>query len=220
MLYLKLIIAVLLSLVPFIYEAYVRPKQNTSPEWRNAFTALGTHLPRLKAVKDALMNTLHNLYQGMKKSDNFRKFFTLIIMLIMIAIQFVDFSVSTSIADIINDTSRDTEKTSSLVNIYGPLMTRPTATILAFAITLTMFSYSIADCLLTALHNHKKFFVFTANIVLLILLSSPRYFVVAEVLAILLIAALIYPNKIINDDPQKKKPIPENEESYKLQRAA
>jgi len=67
----KLIIVFLLSAVPFLIAS----------SWRS--------------------NRLRRFYEGMKRSDNFRKFFTLMILMGMILIQFVDFHASTEIAKMI-----------------------------------------------------------------------------------------------------------------------
>ncbi len=67
MIYLKLILALLLSALPFFYVSYVRPKEKTSPVWRNLFTALATQMPRLSAVKRIIGPFLHRIGEGMKK---------------------------------------------------------------------------------------------------------------------------------------------------------
>ncbi|MBQ9362410.1 MAG: hypothetical protein IJT97_03205 [Bacteroidaceae bacterium] len=220
MIYLKLILACLLSAVPFFYASYIRPKKDSSSVWRNMFTAIGTQMPRLRAVKIAVVNFIHKLYEGMKRSDNFRKFFSLIVLLLMIAVQFVDFSASTAVARMVQDTTTDTAETANIINIYGPLMTRPHATILAASISLTLFSYISANWILTRLHNRKKFFLIVANLALLVLLSSPRYFIVAEILELLLMAALIYPDKITQQEPKGRKRIPDGQEQRKYRKAA
>ncbi|MBQ5495039.1 MAG: hypothetical protein IIT76_07530, partial [Prevotella sp.] len=71
----KLIIVFLLSAVPFMIASFWRCKR------------------------------LRRFYEGMKRSDNFRKFFTLMMLMGMILIQFVDFHASTEIARMIQDSS-------------------------------------------------------------------------------------------------------------------
>ena len=53
MIYFKIILALLLSTLPFFYISYIRPKEKTSPIWRNMFTALGTQMPRLRAAQNS-----------------------------------------------------------------------------------------------------------------------------------------------------------------------
>lgn len=220
MIYFKIILAFLLSALPFFYISYIRPKEKTSPIWRNMFTALGTQMPRLKAAKRAVGKFFHRLYEGMKKSDNFRKFFSLITLLLMIAVQFVDFSATMNVAKMIQDASHDSQQMARIIAVYGPLMTRPHASVLAACLSLTLFSYTAADWLLTRLHNRRKFFFGVALIALIVLFSSPRYLIVTEVLEMMLMAALIYPNRIPSQDPKGRKPIPMVKEQQELRKAA
>ena len=220
MIYFKIILAFLLSALPFFYMSYIRPKEKTSPVWRNMFTALGTQMPRLRTVKKTFGKFFHRLYDGMKKSDNFRKFFTLVTLLLMIAVQFVDFSASTSIARMLQEASHDSHETAKMIAVYGTLMTRPHASVLAACLSLILFSYTAADWLLTRLHNRRKLFFGVALITLVVLFASPRYLIVTEVLEMMLMAALIYPNKIPSQDPKGRKPIPREEEQNTLRKAA
>lgn len=220
MIYFKIILAFLLSALPFFYMSYIRPKEKTSPVWRNMFTALGTQMPRLRAVKKAVGKFFHRLYDGMKKSDNFRKFFTLVTLLLMIAVQFVDFSASTSIARMLQEASHDGHETAKMIAVYGTLMTRPHASVLAACLSLILFSYTAADWLLTRLHNRRKLFFGVVLITLVVLFASPRYLIVTEVLEMMLMAALIYPNKIPSQAPKGRKPIPTEEEQNTLRKAA
>lgn len=220
MIYFKIILALLLSALPFFYISYIRPKEKTSPIWRNMFTALGTQMPRLRAAKNAIGKFFYRLYDGMKKSDNFRKFFSLITLLLMIAVQFVDFSATMNVASMIQDASHDSQQTAQIIAVYGPLMTRPHASVLAACLSLTLFSYTAADWLLTRLHNRRKFFFGVALIALIVLFSSPRYLIVTEILEMMLMAALIYPNKIPSQDPKGRKPIPMAKEQQELRKAA
>ena len=78
MIYMKLILACLLAAAPFMYAAYMRSGKHS--------------LPRV----------IKRLYEGMKKSDNFRNFFTLILLMVLVAYQYVDFHASTAIAEMLN----------------------------------------------------------------------------------------------------------------------
>lgn len=220
MIYFKIILALLLSALPFLYVTYIRPKEKTSPIWRNMFTVLATKMPRLGAARRAVGKFFHRLYDGMKKSDNFRKFFSLITLLLMIAVQFVDFSATTSIAKMLQEASHDSCQTAKVIAVYDTIMTRPHATLLAACLSMTLFSYKAADWLLTRLHNRRKFFFCIALIALIILFASPSYLIVTEVLEMMLIAALIYPNKMPLQDPKGRKPIPMEQEQKKLRIAA
>lgn len=228
MIYLKIILAFLLSAVPFLYVTLIKPKRETSSVWRNIFTAIGSQLPRLKAVKTACSKFLHRLYEGMKRSDNFRKFFTLITLLLMIAVQFIDFSASTEIARGIREISQSDAETygeietriAHTIAVYGSLMSKPHATVSAACLSLTLFVFGSANWLLTRLHNSRKFFFFIALVTLIILFTSPRYFIVVEIMEMMLMAALIYPNKIATPDPKGRKAIPNGQNKISFKNAA
>ena len=225
MIYLKIILAFLLSAVPFLYVTLIKPKRETSSVWRNMFTAIGSQLPRLKAVKTACSKFLHRLYEGMKRSDNFRKFFTLITLLLMIAVQFIDFSASIEIARGIREISQSDAgeietRIAHTIAVYGSLMSKPHATVLAACLSMTLFVFGSANWLLTRLHNSRKFFFFIALVTLIILFTSPRYFIVVEIMEMMLMAALIYPNKIATPDPKGRKGIPNGQNKISFKNAA
>lgn len=215
MIYLKLILAFLLSAMPFLYVSYVKPKRKTSPKWRNMFTAIASQMPRLYAIRKACSNFIHRLYAGMKFSDNFRKFFMLMTTILMIVVQFVDLSATTEIAkEIIDATDNATEgtpQTADVIAAYATLMTKPHATLLAAAFSLMIFAFKSGDWLLTKLHNSQKLFFFVAIADVTLLFFSQRFLIVVEIVEIILMAALIYPNKVIFD-PKQRKNIPEEQQ--------
>lgn len=157
----KLIIVFLLSAVPFMIASFWRCKR------------------------------LRRFYEGMKRSDNFRKFFTLMMLMGMILIQFVDFHASTEIARMIQDSSVTSTEAAKMIAIYAPLMTRPYATLLAAAISLSFFSYRWADKVLTVLHDYPKLFLVVAVVSMAIPIISVRYLIVTEIMYIILIAAYL-----------------------------
>ena len=232
MIYLKIILALLLSAVPFLYASFIRPRQETSPKWRNMLATIGSlginSIPLVKALRMSCSKYLHRLYEGMKKSDNCRKFFSLLTLLVMIAVQFVDFSASTEIArgikDVVeNDPERTTEtagQMAHLIAVYGPLMSKPYATLLAACASMTLFVYGASDWLLTRLHNSSRIFFSAAMMTLVILFASPRFLVVTEMLEIILMAALVYPNRTAPSDPKGKKGLPVEKKDITFRNAA
>ena len=58
------------------------------------------------------------------------------------------------------------------IGLYGALMTRPYATLLAAVMSLAMFSYKWADTVLTYLHDHPKHFLVVAAVAMLIAIYS------------------------------------------------
>ena len=137
-------------------------------------------------------------HEGMKRSDNFRKFFTLLVLMAMIAIEFIDFQASTAIATMMHDGQLTAADAAQTIGLYGALMTRPYATLLAAAMSLAMFSYKWADAVLTYLHDHPKHFLVVAAVAMLIAWISPRYIIITEMLEIVLLAAYLYPDRTNN----------------------
>lgn len=167
----KLIIVLLLSIVPFLI----------APIW---------HFKKTR-----------RFYEGMRHSNNFRKFFILMVLMVMIAIQFVDFHASTEIAKMIQDNNVNSYETAKMIAIYAPLMTKPYATLVTTAISLSFFSFRWADYILTILHDYTKIFLIIAVISMAIPLISARYLIVTEIIYIILIAAYLYPDKNDNQKP-------------------
>ena len=220
MIYLKLILATILAAIPFIYASYVRPKEKTLSTRRCFLTAIGTKLPLLRTMTSAPGRFLNRLYEGMKKSDSFRKFFSLVTLILTIAVQFVDFSASTDIAGIIQSQQTDSVETTRVITIYGPIMTRPHATIVAACLSMTLFWYKAADLILTSLHNRRRLFLGTALTALVFLFVSPRFVIITETLEMLLMAAIIYPKRIPLQEPKGRKPLPTVDRRGVMRKAA
>ena len=141
---LKMILMFVMAAVPFTFAM----------RWRPAFAT--------------------RFYEGMKRSDNFRKFFTLVILMVMIALEFIDFQASTAIATLMHDSHLSVADAAQTIGLYGALMTRPYATLLAAVMSLAMFSYKWADAVLTYLHDHPKHFLVVSPWSRLATSSSPR----------------------------------------------
>lgn len=166
---LKLIIIFLLSAAPFTLAMKYRPK------WAVRF------------------------HEGMKRSDNFRKFFTLMVLIVMIIIQYIDFHASCTIAKMMQE-SNYVESADTIA--YAALMSRPYATLIAVPISLSFFSFKMADLILTWLHGHPKAFIPIGLTLVGLLAFFPRYVLVAELVFIILFAAYLYPIKIGKNVPQ------------------
>ena len=220
MIYLKTILACLLSALPFVYAWHLRNKARNNAPKGNVYSFIMTQLPRLYALFTAIKSFVHGVYEGMKKSDTFRRFFSLIIILVMLTVQFIDFNASANIAHAALQAQLNGTLTPQFMAVYEPLMSRPQATLLAACLSLMLFSYKAADWMLTRLHDSNKIFFFTAVITLIILFSSPRHFIVAEMMELLLLAAIVYPDKTADTQPKGRKPVPLQEDEQQLRQAA
>ena len=210
----------MLSALPFVFASYIRSKTKSSHGRRGFFSVLGTQMPRLKAVKNAVVKFFHRLYDGMRRSDNFRKFFTLIILLLMIGVQFVDYSASQEVARLSQEHQVSAENGASFIHVYAPLMSRPHAIFIAAFLSLSFFFFRVADSVLTILHNERRIFHFFALLTLIILFASPRYIIIVEVMEMILMAAMIYPNKMSTPEPRGRKNIPMTPRQFSLRKSA
>lgn len=220
MIYLKLTFAFFLAALPFFYAHYVRPKTRESSKWNSLLTVIKTYIPQLKVIKDATVHLIEKFGEGMKKSDNFRKFFTLITLLFILTFQFVDFHASHSAAAKIQQAIADGSATPDFVQSFMAFVSRPEATLAATFICFSLFWFRAADIVLTLLHNSQRLFFFVAILSLILLFISPSFLILSETLEVVLLAATLYPNKIVQPNPKGRKHIQLKKEEHQLKIAA
>lgn len=213
MLELKILLAVILSALPFIYAYYLRPKAKSSKIWKNFFTVIGAQKTRFRLFVIWLKKRNKRFAEGLKKSDNFRKFYTRITLLIIIAFQFVDFHATTIVTNMIQQQSDSIFFSEKMIDSNEWMITNPHATLLSACLGLSLFIFGLANLILTTLHNERELYLLIGLITLIVLFALPQFFIVAETLEIILIAAYFYPNKIHSPGPKGGLPKPlENEQ--------
>lgn len=220
MIYLKLTFAFFLAALPSFYAHYVRPKAKESSKWSSLLAVIKIYIPHLKVIKDVAVHLMERFGEGMKKSDNFRKFFTLITLLFILAFQFVDFYASHTAAAKIQQAIADGSATPDFVQIFMAFVSRPEAILAATFICFSLFWFRAADTVLTVLHNRQRLFFFVALLSLILLFISPSFLVLTETLEVVLLAATLYPNKVGQPNPKGRKHIPLEEEERQLKIAA
>ena len=75
---LKLILALVLTMIPFVFHYWIKPKSNESPKWKNSISILEENLPSIRRKKRIIFLWFMRFYKKMKFSRNARKFFTYI----------------------------------------------------------------------------------------------------------------------------------------------
>ena len=88
---LKFILAFVLTAIPFVFHYWIKPKSKISPKWKNSISFLETNHPYFLRRKRMAVAWLLRVYRKMKFSRNARKFFTYILIVILLAFQVVDF---------------------------------------------------------------------------------------------------------------------------------
>ena len=81
-------------MIPFVFHYWIKPKSNESPKWKNSISILEENLPSIRRKKRIIFLWFMRFYKKMKFSRNARKFFTYILIVSMLIVQFVDFQAS------------------------------------------------------------------------------------------------------------------------------
>lgn len=81
MIVLKWLLAMLLTLVPFVFHYCIKPKAASSDKWRNFYSFLSARMPWLKRKAFAVKAWISYVYHKMYRSDNGRKFFILVLVI-------------------------------------------------------------------------------------------------------------------------------------------
>lgn len=215
MIYLKIFLSLILVILPYAYAYHVRAKKKRGEQQSSLFNFLGKHLPKIHQACQAVANFIMRVYDGMKRSDSFRRFFTIVTLLVLLVYQYIDFHVASSIAHdmreaILDSAERNVEDIAEL-KLLLPYFTKPQATMLGACLTLMFFSYRFTDCLLTLLHNNSRLYCLVGLATMTLVILASRWFIIAETLAVILMAAYIYPDKRPIENPKGRKGIPKHE---------
>ena len=225
MIALKYILAMFLAILPFIVSYALRKKANK--EGNNGSKASGIvpflahHLPHVSFLFHALANFAKRLYKGMRKSENSRKFFTVILIIVLLIYTYVDFTASESAMDIIRFTGEKGGVSSVAFTVYFPMVSNSVALFLCQIFTFVLFSYRIADWILSWIGDNWNYVMtFDCMLIAYVAVYSQGWFIMAEVLTIYLMAAGIYPKRINDPTPKERKPVPMEKDSHEIKIAA
>lgn len=205
MLYFKILLALFLSAIPFVFKHLVLPKKDTSPSCRNLFSAVGSTRPALKKWRRKSFNISISIYNAMKHSLEARKLFSFTLLLVLLTVVMVDFNASASVArkvmKIAHDNDSQVERLTGLYTVYSPYLTFRYATLLAGLMVIPFFSYRMTDRILLKLSLNRRWFIAICSLTLLLLglcafHSSGRNIVIVQMLYIILGAAAIYPRYV------------------------
>ncbi len=194
-LYIKIIIAILLSAIPFLFAIFIKPKAKEG-KWKNVFTLSNINSEKVANGAGKIRKFIMRIYEAMKYSDNARKFFIMVLIITMIVVQWIDSEATqTAVKAILGNRENVYQEKESMVMLF-PFITSPIVTILSMIYTLILFRYKWANKLLTKINTSKKMIVlFIALIMLSIVVGNGRFFLLGEILFLTLIWALILPKK-------------------------
>lgn len=208
-LFLKLILAFVLTAIPFAFRYWLKPKGENSPRWKNSISILENKLPYLLKMKRMFVAWLLRVYRKMKFSRNARKFFTYLLIVSMLIVQAVDFQASkaaneklaeyapTSITE--HQTSKDSPCTLSdqgeSIKLIQSQVTPFAEMVICLLITMAAFSYRLSDFVLTKIHNVDDVKMWLVIIITAgVMVGEGRLLLVAEIMYLILVAGLVYPN--------------------------
>lgn len=233
MLILKLILFVVLTSIPFLYHFLIKPRRESVKKYRNVFTAAQPHMSKLKKSVWRIGTHLINFYDKMKHQEKPRKFFTLLLLLFLLCIQGVDNFASGEVAATYKTMAKEKrldqlsisgKKTAApfmqrkMSNYLYPFLTRPLVYLITFGMTLLFFSYKLANRILTKIHNSKRILIGVSCVIILFsFFDEGRYILLSEVLFVIAMAALFYPNFHDPATPKGRKQIPQK---YTVERKA
>lgn len=220
MLDLKITILIALCVVPFVYVQSLRRRTKTIRFFRSIIAKILNKLVLFKIIYFNACVLRIRFFNGMTRSDNFRKFYVRILLLFIIAIQFIDFHASNLVLNMEKEHVADFQILNEISQTYGLFMTRPSTTLLAAIIGFSLFFFKAADWILTTLHNSQKTFYFTAFSVLIILFYSTQYLIVSETIYVIILAAYFYPNKTGRIIPNGGVRLPDNLRQQSMKMAA
>ena len=194
-LYIKIILAILLSAIPFLFAIFIKPKAKEG-KWKNVFTLSNINSEKVANGAGKIRKFIMRIYEAMKYSDNARKFFIMVLIITMIVVQWIDSEATqTAVKAIIGNRENVYQEKESMVMLF-PFITSPIVTILSMIYTLILFRYKWSNKLLTKISTSKKMIVlFIALIMLSIVVGNGRFFLLGEILFLTLIWALILPKK-------------------------
>ena len=221
---LKLVLFFVLTSIPFLYHFLIKPRRESIKRYRNAFTAVQPQMSKLKKAIWRLGTYLINFYDKMKRREKPRKFFTLLLLLSLLFFQGADNFASSEVAatyktmakeNRLDELSISGKKAAApfmqrnFSNCLYPFLTRPVVYLVCFPLTLIFFSYRMADWILTIIHNSKKTLLVLSTIIIFFsVFDEGRYMLFSEVLFIIVMGALFYPNFHGGLPPKGRKSIP------------
>lgn len=223
---LKLILAMVLTMVPFLFHYWVKPKGKTSQKWSSSYGFLASKMPWISRKVRAMKAWLSYVYQKMHRSHNGRKFFILVLLIAMLLYQVVDFHAAQEAYRLQAESSsmgKDLSLTPYYINlpmmesrvelgpkplmdsVLYPFFSHFWVYPLAMMLTLPLFSYKIADKVLLRIHGSWLLQVILAFLsVAMAAMDYGRVFLLSELLFILLMAGMVYPFKQQSSSPGRK----------------
>ena len=226
---LKYILATLLAVLPFACAHVLNKERQNDAKKTSGIRQLAGWITRCfpfaKTAFYTVQNFCKNLSKKMRRSDNARKLFSLLLLIVLLIVTYIDFSASES-AKLYMQTPPENSTSTVVVSathflLYKPVVSDPVALFVCQLISFMLFSYKISDNLLTWISNNWFFLTFTNCLFwAMVAVVDQGWFVLAEVQTIFLMAAIYYPTKTDTPDPKGRMSIPLSQNNKITQLAA
>lgn len=218
----KVILAFVLTAIPFAFHLWIKPRQASSGKWRCLHSVLSTYYPRLRSWKEKINGRLHAIYERMKRSDNARKFFTRIFLVMLLLVQYVDFQAANAAGvlgkELLQRQSMGMgrmeyveslslldnmfEGGEAISNYFYPFQTPLYVSLGCLMVVFLMSCYRVSDRVLTFLHDNDMAFAAVALTIQFMMLGHcGKFLVAAETEFIILLAAAVYPDRSFDGTP-------------------
>ena len=206
MIVLKWLLAMLLTLVPFVFHYCIKPKAASSDKWRNFYSFLSARMPWLKRKAFAVKAWISYVYHKMYRSDNGRKFFTLVLVICMLAAKGKALRLTPYYIGLPGiDGEVELDPKSFMENVLYPFQTSLWVYMVALVMTLLLFSYRLADRVLVGIHGSRCLQILLASLAIVVaVVDCGRAFLLGELIFILLMAGMVYPFKQLPPVPGMK----------------
>ena len=226
MIVLKVVLALLLTLVPFVFHYVIKPKASSSPKWRSFYSFLSTKMPCIRRKVAKVKAWISYVYGKMHRSRNGRKFFILVLLVMMLVFQVVDYHAARQAYQLLGESSL-LSGTMSLtpyhirvpflgevmvpgsgklvVPLLYPFLTKAWVYVMALGTTIMLFSYRLADRVLVGIHGSRCLQILLASLAIVVaVVDCGRAFLMGELIFILLMAGMVYPFKQLPPVPGMK----------------
>ena len=184
--YLKIALAALLCMLPFIYSFILRPMQQQSPVWRNSLTALAHYLPRMAGWMKRGVSKIRRFHEGLRRNITCRRMFAALVLSTLLIYQFVDAKASAAaVMTLLDGDGKD--------RLLTMMLSTNKASLAAFFMTPLLVSFRISDPLLSRLHCSPRMTCCTALAAIFLSAVSLHWLILTESILIICQAARLYP---------------------------
>lgn len=205
---LKLLLAFVLTAVPFVFHLFVKPHAGKQGKWHSLPSLLMSAAPRLCTWKRRAVVWLVRFRNRMKSSDKARKFFTLVLCLFLLLLQAVDFYsagaawgvhermiVEGRMVPCVADCSFG-QIEGLLSDCCCPYQTPILTTLLMLLLAIALMNHKVANAMLMCLKRYDVLFIeCTAFVLVFVFMGCGHYMIVAECLFCVLLASVAYPEQ-------------------------